>query len=104
MSGATNLESLEQKLARAMSRAIAHFAMIGEGDRILVAISGGKDSYTLLHLLRALREKAPVNFELLAVNIDQGLPGYPGDVLRAYMAREKYDFRMIAEDTYAIVT
>ncbi len=87
-----------------MSRAIDHFGMIEDGDRILVAVSGGKDSFTLLHLLRSLQRRAPVNFELLPVNIDQGHPGYPGDVLRKYMAEQEYDFRMIHEDTYSIVT
>jgi tRNA 2-thiocytidine biosynthesis protein TtcA len=98
------MEGLERKLGRAMARAIADFDMIGEGDRILVAVSGGKDSYTMLHLLRALQAKAPVRFELKVVNVDQGHPGYPADVLRGYMAREGYDFTMIEEDTYSIVT
>jgi tRNA 2-thiocytidine biosynthesis protein TtcA len=94
---------LEQKLRRAVSRAVAAFGMIDHGDRILVAVSGGKDSHTMLHLLRLLQKKAPVSFELLAVNIDQGHPGYPADVLCDYMAREQIDFRLIREDTYSIV-
>jgi tRNA 2-thiocytidine biosynthesis protein TtcA len=97
-------ELLEKKLGRATSRAISDFAMIDHGDRVLVAVSGGKDSYTLLHLLRALQRKAPVRFDLRAVNVDQGHPGYPADVLRDYMAREGFDFTMIEEDTYSIVT
>jgi tRNA 2-thiocytidine biosynthesis protein TtcA len=95
---------LEKKLGRAMSRAIADFSMIDEGDRILVAVSGGKDSYTLLHLLRALQKKAPVRFTIQVVNVDQGHPGYPAERLKTYMAREGYDFTMIEEDTYSIVT
>src|SRR5271154_3650050 len=95
---------LEKKLARAMSNAITDFGMLSQGDRVMVAVSGGKDSYTLLHLLRALRKKAPVDFELKVVNIDQGHPGYPAQRLRDYMAREKHDFTMIQEDTYSIVT
>jgi tRNA 2-thiocytidine biosynthesis protein TtcA len=97
-------EQLERRLGRAMSRAIGDYAMIEEGDRILVAVSGGKDSHTLLYLLRQLQRKAPVRFELKAVNIDQGHPGYPAHVLREYMAREGYDFTLIEEDTYSIVT
>ncbi|MDP9003002.1 MAG: tRNA 2-thiocytidine(32) synthetase TtcA [Myxococcota bacterium] len=97
-------ETLERKLGRAVSRAIVDYTMIDDGDRILVAVSGGKDSHTLLYLLRELQRRAPVHFELKVVNIDQGHPGYPADVLRHYMAREQYDFTMIEEDTYSIVT
>jgi tRNA 2-thiocytidine biosynthesis protein TtcA len=97
-------ELLEKKLGRAVSRAIADFSMVEEGDRLLVAVSGGKDSYTMLHLLRSLQRKAPVRFELRVVNVDQGHPGYPASVLREYMAREGHDFTMIEEDTYSIVT
>jgi tRNA 2-thiocytidine biosynthesis protein TtcA len=95
---------VERKLARSVSRAIADFSMITEGDRILVAVSGGKDSYTMAHLLRELQRKAPVHFELKVVNLDQGHPGYPAHVLREYMVARGYDFTSIAEDTYSIVT
>jgi tRNA 2-thiocytidine biosynthesis protein TtcA len=98
------IELVERKLGRAASRAIADFSMIEDGDRLLVAVSGGKDSYTMLHLLRSLQRKAPVRFELRVVNVDQGHPGYPGHRLREYMAREGHDFTMIEEDTYSIVT
>lgn len=97
-------QKIEHKLARAVSRAISDFQLIAEGDRILVAVSGGKDSYTMLHLLRELQKKAPVHFELKVVNVDQGHPGYPAQRLRDYMASEAYDFTMIEEDTYSIVT
>src|SRR3984885_7124464 len=97
-------ELVERKLGRAVSRAIPDFSMIEDGDRLLVAVSGGKDSYTMLHFLRALQRKAPVRFELRVVNVDQGHPGYPADVLRGYMAREGLEFTMIEEDTYSIVT
>lgn len=95
---------IERKLSRAMSRAIADFKMIAEGDRVLVAVSGGKDSYTLLHLLTSLRERAPVEFSLVAVNIDQGQPGYEGERLAEWMRSRGHDFRIISEDTYSIVT
>jgi len=106
MNGAAppTFQSLERKLGRAASRAISDFSMIDDGDRLLVAVSGGKDSYTMLHLLRALQRKAPVRFELRVVNVDQGHPGYPAHVLREYMQREGHDFTMIEEDTYSIVT
>jgi tRNA 2-thiocytidine biosynthesis protein TtcA len=98
------MDAIRRKLGREISRAIADFGMIEDGDRIMVAVSGGKDSYTMLHLLRDLQRKAPVRFELKVVNIDQGHPGFPGHLLREYMAREGYDFTMVAEDTYSIVT
>jgi len=97
-------ERVERRLGRAMSLAITDHRMIEDGDRILVAVSGGKDSYTLLHFLRALQKKAPVAFEMKVVNIDQGHPGYPAHVLHDYMAREGYDFTLVEEDTYSIVT
>lgn len=103
----TNLDEkarLERKLSRAMSRAIADFNMIAEGDRILVAVSGGKDSYTLLHLLASLRDRAPVRFSLVGVNIDQGQPGYEGERLESWMRERGHDFRIVREDTYSIVT
>jgi len=96
--------SLEKKLAKAMSRAIADFGMIEDGDRILCAVSGGKDSYALHALLVDLRRRAPVRFDVLALNIDQGHPGYPGHLLTDYMAERGHPFKMVAEDTYAIVT
>lgn len=95
---------LRRKLAKAMSRAIADFEMIQDGDRIMCAVSGGKDSYALHELLLDLKKRAPVRFEVIAVNIDQGHPGYPGHLLTEYMAANGHPFRMVAEDTYSIVT
>ncbi len=98
------LEKLEKKLARALGRAITDFSMIEDGDRVMCAVSGGKDSYTLHHLLVELKKRAPVRFEVIAVSIDQCQPGYPGHLLQGYMDEKGHDFRMIVEDTYSIVT
>ena len=94
---------LEHKLSRAVGKALGEFSMISEGDRVMVAVSGGKDSYTMLHLLRSMQRRAPIDFELVVVNIDQGHPGYPAQVLHDYMAKEGHAFHMISEDTYSIV-
>jgi tRNA 2-thiocytidine biosynthesis protein TtcA len=99
----TELERLEKNLMQHVGKAIHDFDLISQGDRIMVAVSGGKDSYTLLHLLRQLQRRAPVDFTLLAVNLDQGHPGYPGHVLEAWMGEQGYDFRMLKEDTYSVV-
>ena len=95
---------VEQRLNRALGRAITDFDMLADGDRVMVCVSGGKDSYTMLHLLRDLSRRAPVRFEIEVVNVDQGHPGYPADRLRKYMREEGYSFTMIEEDTYSIVT
>jgi leucyl aminopeptidase len=95
---------LERKLSRGMGRAIHEFSLIEPGDRILCAVSGGKDSYTLHHLLVELSHRSPVPFEVLAVNIDQGHPGYPGHILEGYMREKGHAFRMVHEDTYSVVT
>ena len=100
MNGAT----LEKRLAREMGRCIADFDLVEPGDRILVAVSGGKDSYTLLHLLERARRRAPFGFELIAVHLDQGQPGYDGAPLRAWLREHRYAHRVIREDTYALVT
>jgi tRNA 2-thiocytidine biosynthesis protein TtcA len=96
--------AVERRLSRGLARALTDFGMLEDGDRVMVCVSGGKDSYTMLHLLRELSRRAPIHFELVVVNVDQGHPGYPADRLRKYMREEGYTFHMIEEDTYAIVT
>jgi tRNA 2-thiocytidine biosynthesis protein TtcA len=99
----TEVERLERRLLRAASRAIEDFGLVEDGDRILVAVSGGKDSYGLLHVLLRLQARAPVDFELVAVNLDQGHPGYPAHVVEAHFRAVGVPYRMLREDTLSVV-
>ncbi|MEH0876140.1 tRNA 2-thiocytidine(32) synthetase TtcA [Pectobacterium cacticida] len=98
-----NLNKLQKRLRRNVGEAIADFNMVEEGDRIMVCLSGGKDSFTMLEILRNLQQSAPVNFSLVAVNLDQKQPGFPEHVLPQYLANLGVEYKIVEENTYGIV-
>lgn len=101
--GLPRVERLERAIARALGKCIADFDLVTEGDRVMVCVSGGKDSYTLLHMLERARRRSPVRFEIVAVHLDQGHPGYDGAPLAEWLRAQGFEHRIVREDTYSIV-
>ncbi len=99
-----NFNKLQKRLRRLTGQAVMDFNMIEEGDRIMVCLSGGKDSYTLLDTLQHLQRVAPIKFDLFAVNLDQKQPGFPEHVLPEYLDKLGIEYKIVEEDTYSIVT
>ena len=99
----SRVEVLEKKIARLMVEAIREWRLVEAGDRVMVGVSGGKDSYTLLHLLRRFQERCPFRFEILAFHLDQGHPGFPVETIRSFLEREGYEHKIVRKDTYSLV-
>ena len=97
------MSRLENKLLSQVAKASKEHQLLEPGDRVMVCMSGGKDSYVMLHLLRKIQKRVPFKLDLVAVNLDQGHPGFPGHLLSDWLEAEGYEYKMLTQDTYSIV-
>ena len=95
---------LSKRIHRQVGEAIADFNMVEDGDRVMVCLSGGKDSYSLLTVLKNMQQRAPIDFSIVAVNLDQKQPGFPEEVLPNYLDGVDVEYKIVEEDTYSVVT
>ena len=103
MKAVYSFNKLQKRIRRDTGKAVIDYSMIEDGDHVMVCLSGGKDSYTLLDTLLYLKKVAPINFSIVAVNLDQKQPGFPEHVLPEYLSSIGVDFKIVEEDTYSIV-
>lgn len=101
--GESELHRLKKRLLRDIGRLNQEFGLIEEGDRVMVGVSGGKDSYVMMHLLEDLRRRSPVGFSLIGVNLDQGHPGFPAHRIEDWFKANGFEYRMLKQDTYSVV-
>ena len=97
-------KKIEKRLRHAAGKAVVQYSMISEGDKVMVCLSGGKDSYAMLDMLLTLQKKAPINFDVVAVNLDQKQPGFPEHILPDYLNKLGVEYHIVEQDTYSIVT
>jgi tRNA 2-thiocytidine biosynthesis protein TtcA len=99
-----SLAKLEKKLLGRIASANKTFELFGPGDKVMVGVSGGKDSYALMYLLREIQKRVPWQFDIVGVNLDQGHPGFPAHVIESWFLSEGFEYKMLTQNTYKVIT